>query len=224
MPGKEAIMVTAGAVVLALAAWVYLFRGPHQGIWTRTWVVAAAMSAYAIGAAAASGHLRGFIGPIDLGAVLAGIGVGVAWLVATHVGHDVLARLIPGFAARVRDLYTLGDGDRFATMIGPVTAMGVAEELLFRGTIQARAGLVVAVAVYAGVQLVTGNWVLAVAGASCGLVWGVLYWWTGGLVAPVIAHVIWTDVLTFLWPMPVTDDRPGDRSPVALGPDPRRAG
>jgi membrane protease YdiL (CAAX protease family) len=212
-------MVTAGAVVLALACWAFLFRGPHRGMWTRTWIVAAVLSCASLVVAAATGQLDDLVGPVDLPTFAVGVVAGGAWLVATHLGHDVLARLVPGFGARVRALYGFGDGDRFATMVGPVTAMGLAEELLFRGTIQARAGLVVAVAAYAGVQLVTGNWVLALAGALCGLVWGALRWWTGGLLAPVVAHVIWTDGLTFAWPMPGSVRPPRAGRPLAVTPD-----
>ena len=79
--------------------------------------------------------------------------------------------------------------------------MGVAEELFFRGFVQDRAGLVVAVAAYTGVQAIARNWALALAALLCGSVWGLLAWASGGIVAPVAAHVVWVVALTFVWPL-----------------------
>jgi membrane protease YdiL (CAAX protease family) len=220
-------VVVAGAVVLALVAWAFIFRLPPDAIWPRTWFVAGVVGTYALVSAAVTGHLDTLVGPVDGPTVVAGLAVGVGWLVATHVGHRTLCRLFPSFLERVGDLYSLRSGDRVSTMVGPVTTMGIAEELLFRGTIQGRVGLAGAVAAYAAAQLVTGNWVLTLAAVLCGVVWGVLAWWTGGLVAPVIAHIIWTDALTFVWPLHGCAGRPGaaDLAPVAHdAPEPSRLG
>lgn len=194
-------MVVVGALVLAAAAWAFLFRLPSDGLWSRTWVAAIGLSAYALFGLARSGDLRTALGPVGVVPVATGLGVGVAWLVATHVGHSVLCRIFPSFLDRVSELYALRSGDRIATMVGPVTAMGVAEELLFRGTLQGRIGLVGAVAAYTAVQLVTANWALTVAALLGGVIWGSLAWWQGGLLAPVLAHLVWTDALTFVWPL-----------------------
>ena len=75
----------------------------------------------------------------------AGLAVGGAWLVATHVGHLVLCRLVPGFLAQVNDLYAIRDRSRLWSMVGAVVLMAVAEEMLFRGVVQGGAGLLVSV-------------------------------------------------------------------------------
>lgn len=193
------IAVVIGAVIVATAAWAYLFLLDRDDIWPRTWVAAAVLSAYSLATLAALGRLDTVVGPVTLAEVGIGLGVGGAWLVATHVGHAVLCRLFPAFVAQIRDLYQLGEGDRVRRLVGPVVAMGVAEELLFRGVVQSVAGFAVGVAVYTAVQLVERKWALVLAALLGGLVWGGLFAWRGGIIAPVAAHVLWTTMLTFVW-------------------------
>lgn len=195
------VLLVIGAVVLGFAAWAYLFLLPRDGLWPRTWVAAVGLSGYAIAALAALGRLGETLGPLDATEVGVGLAVGGAWLVATHIGHAVLCRLIPTFLEEVQDLYRLGTGDRISRMVGPIVAMGVAEELLFRGLLQSSIGLAGGVVVYTAVQAVERKWALGLAALLGGLVWGTLAWWRGGLLAPIVAHVLWTGSLTFVWPL-----------------------
>ena len=76
--------------------------------------------------------------------------------------------------------------------------MAVAEELLFRGLIQAQAGLLVAVGIYAAIQLVESrlrsSWPQrSVASCGEGFSHG-----EDGLVAPIVAHAVWTVALTLV--------------------------
>lgn len=188
-------------VLGALAGWAWLFCRPAEGVWTRTWVVAGALAGYAVVALAVTDQLDTALGPVDPGVVAVGVAVGGVWLGATHVGHAVLCRLVPGFLAQISDLYSMREGDRVGVLVAPVVLMATAEELFFRGFVQGHVGLTGAVVVYAGVQLVTGKWALTLAAALGGTVWGLLLWWTGGLLAPVLAHVLWTATLAFVWPL-----------------------
>lgn len=206
-------MAVAGALVLAVLGWVFMFVPNRRGVWRRTWVCAAVLSAYSLAVLAATGTFGEVAGPFTLAEVGIGLAVGAAWIVATQVGHRVLAALIPSFAARLDDLYGMRSGTRHSEIAGPIVAMGIAEELLFRGTIQARTGLVLAVVAYAAVQLVERNWALIVAAVLSGLVWGLLFEWRDGLVAPVVAHVAWTLVLAVVWPL-------GDEGTQPAGADP----
>lgn len=193
------LLVVVGAVVLAAVAWAYVFLRDRADIWPRTWVAAGALIAYSLVTLSLLGRLDDVIGPVTLAEVAIGLGVGGAWLVATHIGHAVLCRLFPAFVAQIRDLYQLGEGDTVRRMVGPVVAMGVAEELLFRGVVQSIAGLAVGVAVYTAVQFVERKWALALAALLGGTIWGGLFAWRGGIVAPITAHLLWTGMLTFVW-------------------------
>jgi membrane protease YdiL (CAAX protease family) len=210
-------LVVAGGVVLAAVGWVVLFDRGRGDIWPRTWVVAAVLGGYAAGALALTGELADAWGPSGPAEVAAGAAVGAAWLVATHVGHAVLARLVPSFVEQVRDLYQLG-GAPARRVLGPILAMAAAEELLFRGLVQSQWGLAAAVVVYAGVQVVERNWALVLAAVLGGAVWGALYWWTGSLLAAIVAHAIWTATLTLVWPLREPGGRevipPADAAPA----------
>lgn len=195
------LAVVLVGVFVAAGAWFVLFRGDRADIWPRTWAVAVALVAYSIAALTATGDLRAALGPIDVAAVAVGVVVGAAWLVATHVGHAVLCRLFPSFIDQVRDLYRLGVDDPWTRVLGPIVAMAIAEELLFRAVIGGVGGFALGVVVYTAVQLFERKWALLLAALLGGIIWGGLFELTGGLVAPVIAHVLWTAVLTLVWPL-----------------------
>ena len=210
------LAVVAGAVVVAVVAWLLLFGGRRDDIWPRTWLVAGALIAVSTAALAALGRLVEVIGPVGPPEVLAGVAAGVAWLVATHVGHAVLGWLFPSFVEQVRDLYGLGADEPARRVLGPILAMALAEELLFRGVVHTLAGFATGVAVYGAVQVIERKWVLVLAAVLGGIVWGGLYEWTGGIVAPVVAHAIWTATLTLVWPLGGRGDDAGV-SPATRG-------
>jgi len=204
-------VATIGAV-LGLVAWVFVFVPPREGIWVRNRAVAAVLIGYSVVVLSWTGDLGHALGRPGAGSIAIGLGVGVVWLAVTQVGHRLLARLVPSIVARAGDLYRIAAGDRCRDVVVAVLTMGVAEELLFRGVVQFHWGLVGGVAVYAGVQLVARNWALVLAGLLCGAVFGVVYEWSGDIVAPILTHLVWTGGLAFVWPL---TDATGARIPEA---------
>ena len=215
-----------GAMAVAAGAWVVLFRRERDDIWPRTWAVAAVLIAYSAIALATVDRLDTVLGPVGWSELGVGALAGLAWLVATHVGFAVGCRLFPSFLDGVQDLYQLGADQTAARVAGPILAMAVAEELLFRGVIQGIAGFAVAVAVYTAVQLVEGTGALVLAGLLGAVVWGGLVSLTGGLVAPIVAHAIWTLTLTVAWPLGGCEPTAGQpaSSPVRSEVHPRPRG
>ena len=195
------ILVVTGAAGLAGVVWVFLFRSEGRDIDTRTWVAAAALSAGAVAGAAALDRARGLVGPISVTEVLLGGGIGLLWVAATRVGAALLQTFAPSFSGQMAELYQFTDRASAGRLAGALVAMAIAEELLFRGLIQASAGLPATAVLYAGVQLVQRRWPLVLAAALGSVVWGGLYAWRGGLVAPSIAHVVWTVTLALVWPL-----------------------
>ncbi len=189
--------VAAGALV-ATAMWVFMFRRPREGIWPRTWIAAGVLSAYAV-AATGIHHL---LGPISASEFLLGVAVGGVWLAVTHAGAFIIGRLVPPFFDEVADLYRLAERSSWRSVAGPLIAMAVAEELMFRGVVQGRAGLAAAIVVYGAVQLVERKAALVLAGLLSGAVWGTLTLWRHGLVAAIVAHAVWTLTLALIWPIP----------------------
>lgn len=193
------LAVVVASIVVAFAAFAYMFALPRRGIWPRTWVAAVVIGATAVAGLVVLDRFGEIVGPLTPTELAIGLAAGAAWLVATHAGYAIISWLLPAFGHQVRDLYRLGDEDTAARMVGPIAAMGVAEELLFRGVLQGVGGIVVALVAYTAVQVFERKWALALAALLGGVVWGALFAWRGGLVAPVVAHVLWTGMLTFVW-------------------------
>jgi membrane protease YdiL (CAAX protease family) len=206
------VTVAIVGAVLGLVAWAFVFVPPREGIWVRNRIVAAVLIGYSVVVLSWTGDLAHALGRPDPGSIAIGLGVGVTWLVVTQVGHRLLAHLVPSIVARAGDLYRIAVGDRCRDVIVAVVTMGVAEELLFRGVVQFHWGLIGGVAVYAAVQLVARNWALVLAGLLCGAVFGVVYEWSGDIVAPILTHLVWTGGLVFVWPL---TDATGARIPEA---------
>lgn len=207
-------VVLAVSIVVAVGAFAYMFALPRPGIWPRTWVAAGLVGGTAVAGLLALGRIRELVGPFTVEEIGIGLLVGGAWLVVTHVGYVAVSWIFPAFGDQVRDLYRLGDEDSSRRMIGPIVAMGVAEELLFRSVLQGVGGLALALAAYTAVQVFERKWALALAALLGGVVWGLLFAWRGGVIAPVVAHVLWTGVLTFVWPLGGAP-RPQASDPVA---------
>lgn len=200
-------------LVVTFAAWGYIFALPRPGIWVRSWTAAGVMVATSATALWRAGELGDAVGNTSVSSVLVGIGAGIGWVVVTQVGHRILCRLLPSFIEQVRALYSIAAGDRRLDVAIALVALAVAEEFVFRMVLQREFGIVAGVIAYAAVQAVERNWALMLAGALCGTVWGLLYAWQDSLVAPLVAHVIWTGTLTFFWPLGCD----GNRVPEAAG-------
>lgn len=197
-----------GILLLTLAGWAYIFALPRPGIWQRSWMVAVVLIVASGAALAGAGEFGDAVGDTDLAAIGVGIAAGAVWVVATQIGHQVLCRILPTFIEQVRDLYSIAAGDSRREITVALVSLALAEELVFRLVTQREFGLVAGVVAYAAVQAVERNWALMIAGAACGLVWGLLYAWQDNLAAPLIAHLIWTSTLTFFWPLHGCGDEP----------------
>ena len=193
------VAVLVASIVVAFAAFAYMFALPRQGIWPRTWVAAAVVGATATVGLVVLGRFGEIVGPFTPTEIAIWRAAGGTGLVATHIGYAAISWVYPSFGDQVRDLYRLGDEDTASRMVGPIAAMGVAEELLFRGVLQGVGGIALALVAYTAVQVFERKWALALAALLGGVVWGALFAWRGGLVAPIAAHVLWTGMLTFVW-------------------------
>lgn len=194
-------LAVIASLLVAAGTWAFMFLPNRRGIWPRTWIAAAVLLATASISLVALGRFREVVGPFTASEVLVGLAAGTVWLVATHLGYALIAWLLPSFGAQVSDLYRLGHGDTIGRMVGPILAMGVAEEMLFRGVLQGVGGFALALGAYTAVQAFERKWALALAALLGGAVWGALFAWRTGLLAPTAAHVLWTGMLTFVWPL-----------------------
>ncbi len=193
------------------------FRGPRSRFWQRmTWT---GLTLGSLSLIAEPKLRRARFGPRE-----AAIGFGSAGIlyVIFQIG-DRLARLIlPHSGAEIGAIYGLEKlrprkelAARLALIIGP------AEELFWRGLVQARLmnqfgplpGYMLGTAAYGGAHLVTGNLTLIGAATVAGAFWGGLAALGVPLEALIISHSFW-DVFIFLIAPTMRNEVSDDPVPV----------
>lgn len=145
-------------------------------------------------------HTReeGFARPVVQPLALAALAIGIFTAGAVVVGQ------IPWLAGAVDEVL---DHARYGSLglIWAITVInGIGEELFFRGALFAAVGrrhaLAITTAVYVLATAATGNLMLAVAALLLGLLTGAQRRVTGGVLAPIITHVLWSSAMLLLLP------------------------
>lgn len=122
------------------------------------------------------------------------------------VGRIVALRIFPFAGAGIDNVYALRAGVpvlRVAALIGLV--IGPGEELFWRGFFQERTGattsrsygFALTALLYTAVHLASGNMMLVLAAAVCGVFWGWLYLRFRSPVLNIVSHTLW-DLLVFV--------------------------
>ncbi|MEA2557957.1 MAG: protease family protein [Actinomycetota bacterium] len=136
-------------------------------------------------------------------AVSLGVATGVALYAATRA-FVAIADRVPVFRAHVADRYSRAS--RVPLPLGLVLAVLIAvpgEELFWRGLVQGLVGAHSSEAVgaavtwigYIGTKAVSGSLPMVAAAVVGGLVWGGLALLTGGILASVVCHGLWTGLM-----------------------------
>lgn len=181
-PGDDRFYV-AGLVLAAVWAVGGLIAGPLHLGWAHT----------------RDGRLaRPIVQPI----ALAALAIGVFLAGAVVVGQ------VPWLAGPVDAVL---DHARYGTLgfIWAITVLtGIGEELYFRGALFTAVGrrhpIAVTTVVYVVATALTGNLMLAFAAALLGVLTGAQRRVTGGVLAPIITHILWSSAMLLLLP-PVLD-------------------
>lgn len=136
-------------------------------------------------------------GDVALGLALGFLAAGATVLLglAAYRTLPVMRKIASELAPR------LLDGTSRADLVLVSVFSGVGEEVLFRGALQPEVGLVLASVIFGAVHvgpdrryLVWTAWALL-----AGFLFGALYETTGGLIAPVVAHVLHNAATFLLW-------------------------
>lgn len=191
--------VVVGAIAQAGAWWLVAFRGVD--LWRVTVPV---LSAAGVGALV--------VGPPpwspDADAALAaavGAAAGAGLYAATRA-FVLAVRSWPAFARHARDLYARQGGRPVGVALVLAVALGApGEELFWRGLVQqdlaGDAGWPAALAAvsawlgYVAVNLPSANLAVAAGAVVGGAVWAGLGWWSGGVLAPLVSHAVWTALM-----------------------------
>ncbi len=197
-------LVVAVGLVVAAASWAWLFAregdgtafGPiRPGFWNRAPVAGLVIGSYA--AVAQRQRLEALLSPTLLDVAI-GVGAAAALYGAFWLGDRLITAFLPALADQVADLYGLRSSARPARMVGVLVLVGACEEIFWRGFVQSRAGVAVALAGYAAVHLWERKAVLVLAAVAGGAAWAALYSWRTTLVAPIVCHVLW-DLAVVAW-------------------------
>ena len=186
--------VLAGLVVAAVA-WGLLFALGRRNFWPRAAAAGAAIGLYAL--VILRDELGDLLRPTLVDVAIGAVAAAVLWAVF-WVGDRLVTRLLPGLSAEVDDLYAVRGEASTRTMPLVLSVIGPAEELFWRGLVQSRAGIVVALAGYALVHVWERKPILLLAALVGGAFWGGLFAWTGSLVAPIVSHLLW-DLAIIVW-------------------------
>lgn len=195
-------------IAIAALLWAVMFSpwtAPHVNFWLTMSVAGVVLTTLSL---ALSPDLLGVLKStfsakhIALGVALAALLWCIFW-----VGDKVACWMFPFAEGEIGSIYSMKDGTS-PWLIGLLLLLviGPAEEIFWRGFVQRQFSLkmnstwafVLTTAIYALVHIWAGNFMLVVAAAVVGGVWGLLYrLWPKGLWTLIISHAVW-DVVVFL--------------------------
>ena len=188
-------------LALAFVFFALTFRGPRSRFWQRMTGTGLALGSFALAAEPGLRRTR-----FSLRDVLAGLGSASILYGVFRIGDRMARLILPKGGAEIDAIYGLETlrprqelAARLAFIIGP------AEELFWRGLVQARLmrqfgplpGYALGTAAYGGAHLVTGNLTLIAAATVAGAFWGGLLALGAPMGALIVSHAVW-DVYTFL--------------------------
>ena len=204
----------APAMVVAWVAGAWLSR--TIGAWLGLGCTALVLAAWVLAREGAS--VRALLRP-RASALGAGLVAGVGMTVASKLLYAPLSSRIPLIASDVARLYgQIGAGSAISSFTRAMALVPVilGEELVWRGVVQGalarRMGgwwaILLGTLLYGLAHAPLGSPVLVATALSCGLAWGGLRHVTAGLVAPLVAHLIWDEMVLLVVPVvPVVPPR-----------------
>lgn len=143
---------------------------------------------------------------IPLGIAIGALLWGIFW-----VGDKVAVWMFPFAEGQIGSIYSMKDGTApllIAALL--LFVVGPAEEIFWRGYVQRNftqrwsplLGFVVTTAIYAFVHVWAGNFMLIVAAAVAGGLWGLLYMlYPKRICALVVSHAVWDAAVFVLFPI-----------------------
>ena len=142
-------------------------------------------------------------------AIWVGFAVGTGMTALTYPVFQLAVHVAPSLDGEVQTLYTGARSTTLAKALAWLIALALAEELLFRGAwpatlrnyMSAPAAFTVSLLSYALAQLGTGSWIVMALASVCGALWTLQRRYTGSLLSPLIAHLIWSPTLILLYPV-----------------------
>jgi len=195
---------------LAVLLFVPLFLmgriGPLDFWW---WMSGNIALLIALGIAADKSYLPSLASDIRFRAawkIAAGISAAVLLYGVFFAGNELSRRILPFAGPGISLVYQFKEGASLVRLV-PLLALliGPGEEIFWRGFLQRRfqsrfggiRGWLLATAVYTIVHAASGNVMLVLAAAVCGLFWGFLYLRFRSVLLVAASHALW-DLMVFI--------------------------
>lgn len=208
-PGPRPWLVTA-AGALAAVLFIALFRFRRLGpldFWA--WLAMNIALVVALSFAVDRGYGRRLKEDIGTG-FLRKAGIGIVSAMALYAvfaaGRAAALGLFPFATEGIERVYALKSGVPLLRVVLLISlVIGPGEELFWRGFFQENAGagtgraagFILATLLYAAVHLASGNIMLILAAAVCGVFWGWLYLRFRSPLLNIVSHTLW-DLLVFV--------------------------
>ena len=200
----QVAVIVAGAIA-EFAGWWFVSSG-RADVWKLMPVVLGTMGVAAV-------LVRPPVAATRTGAItalLVGLGVGLALYVGTRVFVWLAARWSP-FRRDVLEKYgQAGQVTLGRSLVLSLAIMVPAEELFWRGLVQGRladaatitpaAAALLAWLAYLVVNAASRSLPIVAGAVVAGAVWAGLAWWSGGVLASLASHILWTGSMLALPP------------------------
>lgn len=197
-----AVVLVAGLVVEGFAWWLVASR--RVDVWAVMTPALAALGLLAI----AAGPPEWSPDVSTPAAIAVGAAVGAAFYVATRLFVSIVRPWV-AFQRHSLAMY-LRQGRRSlgGAILLSVLVLVPGEELFWRGLVQpeltsaldggAGVAAICGLAAFIAANLTSANLAIVAGAVVGGVVWGALGWWTGGALAPLVSHAVWTALMLSL--------------------------
>lgn len=194
-------------ILIATVLWGVMFSpctAPHVNFWITMTISGIILTSYSLWAD------KTCLKPIRLGLVdiLLGIGIAVALWGVFWIGDKVSSWMFNFARPQVDTIYGMKDGENpWILSFLLLFIIGPAEEIFWRGYLQnnlskrfsPNMGFILTTLAYSLVHIFKFNFMLIMAAAVAGFIWGLLYrFFPNRLGAIVLSHALW-DCAVFIW-------------------------
>jgi membrane protease YdiL (CAAX protease family) len=201
------VALAVGGPLAVAAAWMAI-GARKVSLWAAMGILMPVLG----GLSLATGEVRAVeAGRSAVGWGFTGLGAGLALYAAT-AGFMAVAGRWPPLEKHTRTLYReRGSISLLGALVVSVILVVPGEELLWRGVVmvsleQEVTGSALAAVLqwmaYVGAQLFSRSLPIVLAGVVGGAVWTALAWWSGGVLAALACHAVWTALMVARPPVP----------------------
>jgi membrane protease YdiL (CAAX protease family) len=184
----------AGGALAVLVAWRVVAAG-RATVWAAMGTVLGAAGALSLATGRVPLSPRVSPGWSAAAGVVAGV-----LLYAATAAFVLVARRWPPFDRHVAEIYDQRRGSTLRSALALAGATAVGEELFWRGLFQSElvepfgrpAGALITLGVYVAANASSGSLAIVAGAIAGGSAWGVLALWTGGVLASLVCHAVWT--------------------------------